>query len=97
MLFDNGDATLRPESRIVEFKLDEANKKVMAFKSFTIPEPFTQFMGSVQKMGNEYFIGGGTAEYMLEINYVSGEKIREFLGNQVTYRAYSFPAAQSDN
>lgn len=92
MIFDNGDATLRPESRVIEFRLDEANKKVTSFKSFSIPEPFTQFMGSVQKNGQEYFIGGGTANYMLEVNYVTGQKIREFQGGGYsTYRSYSFP------
>ncbi|HMI61562.1 MAG TPA: aryl-sulfate sulfotransferase [Puia sp.] len=92
LIFDNGEATLRPESRILEFKLDEKNKKVISFKSFTIPEPFTYFMGSVQKNGDEYFIGGGTANYILEINYVTGEKIKEFEGGSYsTYRAYNFP------
>jgi hypothetical protein len=92
LIFDNGEATLRPESRVLEFKLDESNKKVLSFKSFTIPEPFTYYMGSVQKIGEEYFIGGGSANYILEINYVTGEKIKEFRGDAYsTYRAYSFP------
>jgi hypothetical protein len=96
MIFDNGDATLRPESRILELKLDEVNKKVASFKSFSIPEPFTAFMGSVQKNGDEYFIGGGTANFMLEVNYVTGQKVREFMGGQYsTYRAYSFPATNN--
>ncbi len=97
VIFDDGEATLRPESRIVEFTLDEANRKVTAFKSFSIPEPFSQVMGSVQKIGEEYFIGGGSANYMLEINYVTGQKIKEFIGNQATYRALSYPLAAKAN
>ncbi|WP_431212004.1 aryl-sulfate sulfotransferase [Puia sp. P3] len=96
MIFDNGDATLRPESRVLELQLDEANKKIAAFKSFSIPEPFTAFMGSVQKHGDEYFIGGGTANYMLEVNYVTGQKIKEFTGGQYSsYRAYSYPTMEN--
>ncbi|HEY4063402.1 MAG TPA: aryl-sulfate sulfotransferase [Puia sp.] len=93
LLFDDGEITQRPESRVLEFRLDEQNKKVTGFKSFTIPEPFSQLMGSVQKSGEEYFIGGGTGNYMLEVNYVTGQKIREFLGVQTSYRAYSYPVA----
>jgi len=92
IIFDDGDAILRPESRIIEFKLDEVNKAVTGFKSFTIPEPWTDLMGSVQKIGDEYFIGGGTTNYMLEVNYVTGQKIREFLGSQPSYRSYKYPA-----
>lgn len=91
LIFDDGEATLRPESRIVEFKLDETNKKILSFKSFTIPEPFTAVMGSVQKFGDEYFIGGGSANYMLEVNYVTGQVIREYKGTLPTYRAFRIP------
>jgi len=91
LLFDDGEITQRAESRILEFRLDEQNKKVTGFKSFTIPEPWSQLMGSVQKSGDEYFIGGGTGNYMLEVNSVTGQKIREFLGTQTSYRAYRYP------
>jgi arylsulfate sulfotransferase len=90
LLFDDGDAILRPESRILEFKLDELNKVVTRFKSFTVPEPWTDLMGAVQKMGDEYFIGGGTSDYMLEVNYVTGQKIREFLGTEPSYRSFKY-------
>jgi len=90
MLFDNGEAAQRPQSRVVEMSLDENSKTVTAFKSFDIPEPFTQYMGSVQKTGNNYFIGGGTGNYVLEINYVTGQKLFELKGSQTTYRAYKY-------
>ncbi len=90
MLFDNGDVNVRPQSRILEFKLDEVNKKVTGFKAFDIPEPFTNLMGSVQKFGDNYFIGGGTGNYVLEINSVTSQKIIEFKGKATTYRSYKF-------
>ena len=88
MMFDNGDKVLRPQSRILEFKLDEVNKQVTGFSAFNIPEPFSLVMGSVQKFGDIYFIGGGNGNYVLEINHVTNEKIIEFKGNLSTYRAY---------
>lgn len=90
LLFDNGDAIARPYTRICEFHLDVPNKKVTTFKYFNIPEPFTQLTGSVQKIGDEYFIGGGTAQYMLEINYNTGQKVAEFQGNLASYRSFKY-------
>jgi hypothetical protein len=91
LLFDDGDAKLRAFSRVDEFQLDEVNKMVDDFKTFNIPEPFTAIMGSVQKMGNEYFIGGGSGNYVLEVNYVTGQKIMELKSSLYsTYRAFKY-------
>jgi hypothetical protein len=90
LMFDNGEATVRPYSRVLEFQLDELNKKVLAFKSYDIPEPFSQYMGSVQKMGTNYFLGGGTAKYILEVNYATGEKVLELTSNLASYRTYKY-------
>jgi arylsulfate sulfotransferase len=90
MLFDNGDANLRPYSRVCEFHLNFSNYTVTSFKYFDIPEPFTELTGSVQKFGDEYFIGGGTAQYMLDINYNTGQKIIEFDGNLASYRSFKY-------
>ncbi|MBN9380601.1 MAG: aryl-sulfate sulfotransferase [Chitinophagaceae bacterium] len=90
LIFDDGQATQRPSSRIVEFQLDEANKIVNGFKSFDIPERFSTIMGSVQKMGDEYFIGGGSGDYILEVNYVTGQKIIELTSPLTTYRAFKY-------
>ncbi|MDR3713839.1 MAG: aryl-sulfate sulfotransferase [Puia sp.] len=90
LIFDDGDSTLRPYSRVVEFQLDEANKVITSSTQFKIPEPFTLLTGSVQKLGPNYFIGGGTANYLLEINYTTGQKISEFIGTEPTYRAYKY-------
>lgn len=91
MLLDNGDITLRPFSRILEFQLNESSHAVNGYKAFRIPEPFTQFTGSVQKMGNHYFIGGGTANYVLEIDYLTGKKILQLNSNGFSsYRALKY-------
>lgn len=91
LLFDDGDPVHRPSSRVDEFQLDEANKVVTSFKTFNIPEPFTSIMGSVQKIGDEYFIGGGSGNYILEVNYVTGQKIMEMKSRVYsTYRAFKY-------
>jgi hypothetical protein len=90
LLFDNGDINLRPYSRVCEFHLNFTNNTVTSFKAFDIPEPFTELTGSVQKIGDEYFIGGGTANYMLDINYNTGQKIIEFDGNLASYRSFKY-------
>ncbi len=91
MVFDNGDPVIRPKSRVLEFKLDESNKQVTGFKAFDIPENFSDLMGSVQKFGDTYFIGGGTSNYALEINSVTSQKIIELSGTKTSYRAYKYP------
>lgn len=96
LIFDDGDAVLRPYSRVVEFHLDEVNKVVTSFKYFNIPEPFTGFMGSVQKIGDDYFIGGGSAGYMLDVNYNTGQKVIEFPSpGWSSYRAYKYALPES--
>ena len=90
ILFDNGDLQTRPYSRILEFKLDEVNKQVTGFSAFTIPEAFSMLMGSVQKFGDVYFIGGGTGNYVLEVNHVTNQKIIEMKSSKITYRAYKY-------
>ncbi|OJW82586.1 MAG: hypothetical protein BGO69_05715 [Bacteroidetes bacterium 46-16] len=91
MLFDNGDKTLRAQSRVIEFQLDENAKTVNSFKAYNIPEPFSQYMGSVQKINDKYFIGGGTGNYVVEINPATGAKSFEMTSNETTYRAYKYP------
>lgn len=91
MLFDNGDSTLRRKSRVLEFVLDEKNKKVASFHAFDVPEAFSQFMGSVDKYGDDYFICGGSGNYILQINSITGKKKFELLDTLAMYRAYKVP------
>jgi arylsulfate sulfotransferase len=88
LLFDNGDLALRPYSRILEFQLNEQAKTISSYKSFDIPAPLSRIMSSVQKLGRHYFIGGGSGNYVLEIDFETGEKILELKANVPTYRAY---------
>jgi hypothetical protein len=92
LLFDNGELPGRPYSRILEFQLNETTRTITSFKSFDLPEPISRIMGSVQKIGNHYFIGGGSGNYVLEIDYTTGEKILELKSTAAvpTYRAYKF-------
>jgi hypothetical protein len=90
MLFDNGDAKLRPYSRVLEFRLDEQSRTVTGFKQYVLPAPFSMYMGSVQKNGDRYFIGGGSANYVLEVDQRNGGEIMRMTGDRPTYRAYKY-------
>ena len=41
-------------------------------------------------MGSDYFIGGGEAHYMLDINYNTGQKVALYEGNLPSYRSYKY-------
>lgn len=76
LLLDNGDTTERSYSRVLEFDLDETSKTITGSRAFTIPGNFIRFAGSVQKFGDTYFIGGGTAQYAMEVNHRT--KVKKF-------------------
>ncbi len=90
LVFDDGEATQRPSTRILEFKLDETGHTITSYKAFAVPEPFTGYEGSVQKRGDTYFIGGGTANYVLEVNYTTGQKLLEIQQKETSYRALKY-------
>lgn len=90
LLFDNGDITLRPKTRILEFKLNETSKTIEDFSEFEVPGAFAQFMGSVQKTGDTYFINGGTSKYIMEVNKSTGVKTFEKSLEYMTYRAFKY-------
>lgn len=85
LMFDNGDEKLRPQSRILEFRLDEKNKKVLAFKSTDVPGRFTPSAGSVQKIGSKYFLSMGTQRSIMEIDQKTGAKTLE---KRIPYASY---------
>ncbi len=93
LIFDNGDIDLRANERILEFKLSESNKQILDYKSLNIPNPpnFAQYMGSVQKIDNVYFIGGGSGNYIMEVDANTGEKIYELVSPYSSYRAFKYP------
>lgn len=86
IFLDNGDSVNRRNSRILEFRLDEQNKKVLSFNAFNIPEEFSMYMGSVDKYGDNYFIAGGSAKYMMMVNRKTGKILFEIKSNQSSYR-----------
>ena len=90
IVLDNGHDSLRAYSRILEFQLNPGTKTISSFKSFTIPDNFIQFAGSVKKEGNEYFIGGGSADYSLQINYTTGQKLMRMALKYSSYRALKY-------
>ena len=91
MLFDNGSHDDRAYSRIIEFDLDESSKEILAFRSLDLPDDiFAEFMGSVQKIGDNYFIGCGGVPKVLEINSLTEEVVLEIDLDETTYRAYKF-------
>jgi hypothetical protein len=87
---DNGLDSVRNYSRILEFQLDQSAKTITSFKAYTIPDQFIQFAGSVKKEGNNYFIGGGSGNYCLEINYLTNEKLLRINQNYSSYRALKY-------
>lgn len=88
MLFDNGDSTTRPYSRILEFNLDENGKKILSFKALRIPAPFAMSKGNVRLIGDEYIVCGGSANYILKINRSTGAVNTEIVYNQTSFRGY---------
>ncbi len=89
IFIDNGDAILRPYSRILEFKLDENAKTVTSFKSYQVPD-FIQFAGSVKKQNGYYFIGGGSGNYALQVNYSTDEVYLRINQKYASYRALKY-------
>jgi arylsulfate sulfotransferase len=90
ILLDNGLDSVRPYSRVLEFQLDEGSHTITNFKSFTIPDNFIQFAGSVTKEGNNYFIGGGSAKYSLEVNYITSQQLVRMNLKYPSYRALKY-------
>jgi arylsulfate sulfotransferase len=87
---DNGLDIVRPYSRILEFQLNETSKTISSFKAFQIPDNFIQFAGSVKKEGNNYFIGGGSADYSLEVDYTTNETLMRLKLNFSSYRSLKY-------
>jgi Arylsulfotransferase (ASST) len=90
ILLDNGLDSLRPYSRILEFQLNQSTKTINGFKSFIIPDDFIQFAGSVKKEGDEYFIGGGSADYSLQIKYTTSQKLMRMRQKYSSYRTLKY-------
>jgi len=90
IFLDNGLDSIRPYSRVLEFQLDESTHTITNFKSFSIPDNFIRFAGSVQKEGNNYFIGGGSAKYSLEVNYITNQSLVRLKLEYPSYRVLKY-------
>lgn len=90
MLVDNGLRGTRESSRILEIELNEGTKTIAGYKEFAVPNVFIEYMGSVQKRGDTYFIGGGSSETVLEYNYLTGERLFEMDLSHYSYRAFKY-------
>jgi hypothetical protein len=87
---DNGHDSIRAYTRIVEFQLNQTAKTINSFKAFTVPDHFIQFAGSVKKEGTEYFIGGGSANYALQVDYTTGQVLMRISQKYSSYRALKY-------
>ncbi len=90
MFVDNGQQAIRPSSRIAEFQLDETGKNVTNFSAFNIPDNFIQYAGSVKKENGTYFIGGGSANYSLQVNYTTNQVLMRLNQKFSSYRSLKY-------
>jgi arylsulfate sulfotransferase len=74
----------------VEFKLNENAKSIDGFKAFSIPDKFIQYAGSVKKQNGNYFIGGGSANYTLQVNYTTNEILLRLNQKYSSYRSIKY-------
>ncbi len=87
---DNGDSALRPYSRILALQINEPAKEISDFKSYDIPDQFIRYAGSVKKTNDNYFIGGGSANYALQVNYLTNEVYLRIAQTVDSYRALKY-------
>jgi hypothetical protein len=99
MLFDNGNRSNPPRSRVMEFKLDELQLKAIPIWAYEEADRFSFFMGSAQRLenGNTLIGWGGGDPDKSDISEVTPEGIRvldlSFVNAptaQYTYRAFKF-------
>ncbi len=87
---DNGQQAIRANSRILEMHLDETAKAITSFSSYDIPDVFIQYAGSVKKFNGNYFIGGGSANYALQVNYTTNQVLLRLNQKFSSYRALKY-------
>lgn len=88
MFVDNGQPQKRPYSRIAEFQLDEQNKRVSSFSGYKVPNGYIKIRGSVQKLGDNYMICGGIANYLLIVDPKTDRYLFHLQSNMHFYRGY---------
>ena len=88
LLLDNGAISTRKESRILEIKLDEMHKKIVSFSKTNLVARKSDNQGSVQIVGDNYFVCGGYGKYIALIAKKERKCKMMMYMNQRCYRAY---------
>lgn len=93
---------LKPQTRVLEFKIDENHKKLEEFKEYSLEKTFSPIMGSAEKIdtkNNVFLIGWGGREtknsLFSEIDFNNNNVLFEVLRpknefKDDTYRVYKF-------
>lgn len=97
VVFDNGQGT--GKTRVLKYKLDETNKKVIDFKEYSMDGYTSSEFGSAQKVDNEkdaYIIGwgvnGANQPVLTEMNFTDNKKLLEvvFPNGEHTFKVQKF-------
>lgn len=72
LLVDNGDKIKRNYSRVLEYTIDEENKVITAIQPTLVNKRLIEFGGSVQKINGSYFVNGGSAAFLAEVESKKG-------------------------
>lgn len=99
----NGDYNMASGlSRAIEYKIDEANKKLLSYNAYPVDNQYSYIMGSAQKLSSDpvvFLMGWGgrkTPNALLsEIDFTNQKRLFEIAYiidgfEQNTYRAYKF-------
>ncbi len=94
MMFDNGNAS--KTTKIREYQIDPVAHTAQVLAAVTVDAHFSVAMGSVQKLGNRYFIGwgyrGANDSDITELDATTHEKSFEltFTNGYLSYRALKY-------
>lgn len=89
VMLDNGHKTQRKYTRILSFTLDEKSHTIIDMSELPLPDRFAEFMGNATVVGDDYFISGGTGNYIQKRNKLTGKLLFEMTTNQPNYRVYT--------
>lgn len=89
---DNGQATKRPYTRVIEAQLDETNKTLVNYTTYKIPHQAIPKRGNVVSIDSNYLICGGSAKYILLVDPRTDNYIYHMRTSMQLYRAYYAPS-----
>lgn len=101
-VFDNGNNVGR--TRIVEYILDETNKKLVSFQEYALENQFSFFAGGAQRLNGEearYVIGWGGARgsnaLFSDIDFSKNEVLFEVVRKEISQSEYVYRAFRYDS